>query len=82
LRCFIGKRKTHTKGTEVTKVLTQKPKIRDKPQIPQISQMTEAKELDSNRRKDSSGKKVDGRDPVPASLICEICEICGFKFGI
>jgi hypothetical protein len=22
------------------------------------------------------------RDPVPSPLICEICEICGSKFGI
>lgn len=39
----------------------------DKPQIPQITQMTEAKELGSNRRKNSfRNKKVDGRDTVPS----------------
>jgi hypothetical protein len=45
--------------------------------------MTEAKELGSNRRKNSSGTKKSMAETLcPPSLIFEICEICGFKFGI
>jgi hypothetical protein len=44
------------------------PKAEDKskPQIPQISRMGEVKELGSNRRQNSSAKKVDGGDPLPS----------------
>jgi hypothetical protein len=51
---------------EFVDLFSPKPKIRDKPQIPQISQMTEAKEPGSRRRKNSSGtKKSMTGDPVP-----------------
>ena len=57
-----------------------KPQIRVKPQIPQISQMTETKEFGVNRRKNASGTKMQLAETVfPSPLICEIC---GFKFGI
>ena len=43
--------------------------------------MTEAKELGRNRRKNPPEKKSMAKTLCPLSLICEICEICGFKFG-
>jgi hypothetical protein len=38
--------------------LAEKPKIRGKPQIPQISQMTETKDFGFIRRKNASGTKM------------------------
>jgi len=42
--------------------------------------MTEAKELGSNRRKNSTGTKKSMAETLcPLSLICESCEICGLS---
>ncbi len=58
------------------------PKNEDKSK-PQISQMSEAREPGCDHRKNLSGTKMKMADPRLLPLrICEICEICGFKFGI
>ena len=58
--------------------------LSDKPQITQISQMTEARELGAGRRRIRPGKLMKRPAPpcVRFLVICEICAICGFKFGI
>ena len=49
----------------------------------QISQRTEAKVVGCDRGKISSGRKLAVVETLdPPSLLCEICAICGFKFGI
>jgi hypothetical protein len=54
-----------------------------KPQIPQISQMTEAKELWAIRRMNSSGTKMCCEKPCSLLLqSAKSAEICGFNFGI
>ena len=50
----------------VKNFLTQKPKIRDKPQIPQISQITEPMGFAVAAARIHPEHKVDGRDPVPS----------------
>jgi hypothetical protein len=55
----------------------------DKPQIAQVSQSTEAAELDRDHCKNFLRRKigiVETLDPPP--LLCEIGAIGGFKFGI
>jgi hypothetical protein len=66
----------------VTLQVTIVPKTEDiKPQISQISQMTETKEFGVIRCKNASGTKMSLVETVFSSpLICEICGICGFKF--
>jgi hypothetical protein len=45
--------------------------------------MTEAKEFGCDHRKEFvRNKNEHSRDLYPPSLICEIGEFCGFKFGI
>jgi hypothetical protein len=61
-RTGFGKAKM---GPLTQELSTQKPKIRDKPQITQISQMAEAKEFGCGHRKEFvRNKNEDSRDPV------------------
>ena len=48
-----------------------------------ISQRTVAKVVGGDRRKIPSGRKLAMVETLdPPALLCEICAICGFKFGI